>query len=377
MENETRQIQPQKQSCDGPLRKCLRFLRGMPFSFVLLFIIIAACVAGSVIPQDGANYTYIERYGPSAGRLITALRLDHVFTSWWFILLAALLCLNLILCSISRFGAVYRVWKAQERKSFGMWGSWVTHLGMLLLIITFALGQYLTKEVVVYGIAGSTQPLGDTGLSLTIDDFDVALRDDYTVEQYTAALTVTDANGESSSGQASVNHPFDAFGYSFYQDSMGWASYVDIYRDDADTAAPVKTDLICVGEYTYPDEFPGLALLFNKFYPDLAQASDGSFYSATPLPNNPWCLYSVYYNGTVAAMNITQPGQPIPVSNYTFVMRDPVEYTLIVARSNPMVPFVAGSAGILLLGLLLSFYVRPWEVNRRKEHANESDPDNG
>lgn len=374
---ENRNQQMQAQSCNGPLRKCLRFLRGMPFSFVLLFIIAAACVAGSIIPQDGAAYTYVERYGAGAGRLITALQLDHVFTSWWFILLAALLCLNLILCSVSRFPAVYRAWKTQG-KPFGIWGSWITHLGMLLLIVTFALGQYLTKESVVYGIAGSTQPLGDTGLYLTIDDFRTLLRHDYTVEQYVSALTVTDSAGEKRSGEASVNHPFDAFGYSFYQDSTGWASYVDIYRDAGEAGTSlVKTDLICVGEYTYPDEFPGLALLFNNYYPDFAVAEDGSFYSKTPLGGNPHLLYSVYFNGRVVDMNLVMPDEKIDANGYFFIMHEPLPYTLIVARSNPMVPYVAASAGILLLGLVLSFYVRPWEENRRKQHADESDPDNG
>ena len=125
----------------------------------------------------------------------------------------------------------------------------MVHLGMLLLIISFAAGQYTSREETVYGIAGSTQPLGGTGLSITIDSFDVSLREDNTVEQYTAGLTVSDASGNSKSGTTSVNHPFDAFGYGFYQDSMGWAVYVDIYK----SGVQVKTDLICAGEYTFPN----------------------------------------------------------------------------------------------------------------------------
>ena len=31
------------------------------------------------------------------------------------------------------------------------------------------------------------------------------------------------------------------------------------------------------------------------------------------------------------------------------------------------------ASAILLAGLFLSFYVRPWEQNRREEHADESD----
>ena len=344
---------------DSP-QSWLRFLKSMQFSFVLLFIIAAACVAGSVIPQGSSEAAYRQLYGDTWAKIITELNLDHVFTCWWFVLLTALLCVNLILCSVSRFPAVLKAWKASGKKSIGMWGSWITHLGMLLLIISFAAGQYTSREETVYGIAGSTQPLGGTGLSITIDSFDVSLREDNTVKQYTAGLTVSDASGNSKSGTASVNHPFDAFGYSFYQDSMGWAVYVDIYK----SGEPVKTDLICAGEYTFPNELPSLVLMFNKFYPDLARNEDGSYYSRTPLPDNPHALYSVYYDGSVLGMGLAAPGTSIDCNEYSFVMRDPCEYTLIVAKHDPLSWLVGVSAFVLLAGLFISFYVRPWEKKR-------------
>ncbi len=343
----------------------LRFLRSMQFSFVLLFIIIAACVAGSMIPQGSSDAAYQELYGTTWAKIIAELNLDHVFTSWWFILLAALLCLNLILCSISRFPVVLRAWKASGRKNIGIWGSWVTHLGMLLLIVSFTAGQYTAREETVYGIAGSTQPLGTTGLSIAIDSFDVKIREDYTVEQYTAGLTVSDAAGNSKSGTASVNHPFDAFGYSFYQDSMGWATYVDIYKSDE----LVKTDLICAGEYTFPDDHPSLVLLFNKFYPDLERAEDGTYISKTPLPNNPHSLYSIYYGGAVAGMGLAAPGTSVEFGEYKFLIRDPAEYTLIVAKYDPVSWLVVASALVLLAGLFISFYIRPWERKRNEKNA--------
>ena len=346
----------------------LHFLKSMQFSFVLLFIIIAACVAGSIIPQGQAEGSYTQLYGSSIGKLITEMGLDHVFTCWWFVVLAGLLCINLVLCSISRFPAVLKAWKAGGKKGIGVWGSWITHLGMLLLIVSFAVGQYTSGEEVAYGIAGSSQPLGDTGLILHIDDFKVDLRDDYTVGQYTASLTIENAAGEKKSGTASVNHPFDALGYSFYQDSMGWASYVDVYKG----SEKVKTDLICVGEYTWPDELPSLVILLNKFYPDFAKAEDGSFYSKTPLLNEPRSLYSLYYNGSMVSMGIAAPGEAIPVNEYSFVLYSPCEYTLIVAKTDPAAWMVGVSAFILLAGLFISFYIRPWEQKRRSDDADKS-----
>ena len=355
--------QTNTKNVNGMLKKIFRFLKGMPFSFILLGIISAACVLGSVIPQGQNAAYYMDLYGARRGGLIMALSLDRVFSCAWFIALAALLCFNLILCSISRVKGVVTAWK--RTRSIGIWGSWVTHLGILLLILSFALSQYTSGEEEIYGIPGSTQPLGDTGLSVTIDSFEVKLRDDFTVEQYVAGLTVRNGKGESISGEASVNHPLKAFGFSFYQNSMGWADYVDIYKG----AELVKTDLICTGEYTYPNDLPSLALMFNKFYPDFAQAVDGSLYTVTPLLNNPKSLYSIFYNGNLVSMDIADPGEAIAVHEYIFVMRDPVQYTLIVGKTDPYAWTVFVSALVLMAGLVLSFYVRPWEENRRKENG--------
>ena len=383
-------------------RKIFRTLCGMQFSLVLLGIIIVACVAGSIVPQGGSEAALNAMFGEGPTRLIQLLKLDQVFTCWWFVTLAALLCLNLILCSTMRFPQVLRRYREgfslQKRQknndaSFqlpldgadavaviskrgfrrlqseggftygvknkvGVWGSWLCHLGMLLIIVGFAGGRMLSTEYVVYGIPGSTQPIGDSGYTLTINDFNVDLRDDFTVEQYTAALTVTDSSGAVYSGEASVNHPMNAFGMEFFQDSTGWANYVDITLN----GELIKQDLLCAGEYTYPDTLPSLVLLLNAFYPDLARTANGGIYTATPLLNNPHSLYSLYYQNRMMAMDLIEMGAPIQVSDYTFPLYDPVQYTLIVIRRDPTVWLVGLAAIVMLLGISLAFYCRPQEV---------------
>ena len=381
----------------------------MRFSVVLLALIIAGCVAGSVLPQGNAR-AIDAMFGSVGAGIVRALGLDRVFTAPWFLLAAGLLCLNLLLCSILRFPAVrkqYRLFSDPARvpedasASFaiplekpvdlarlgfrnarrvpgedgterqisaahaaGFWGAWLCHLGILLVIIAFAAGRQLSGEWVVYGIAGSEQPLGDSGYTIRIDDFRIKLREDDTVEQYEADLTVTDAARSTSvSGMASVNHPLPAFGMDLYQDSTGWACYVDIAvtADSGDAAVPVKTDLICAGEYTWPDQEPSLLLLFNKFYPDFEQV-DGNLVTRSPLPNNPRMLYSFFYQEKMLTMNLAEPGVPVRAGKYLFTMRDPVPYTLIVARRDPTALLAGAAALILLAGLILAFYVRPQEV---------------
>lgn len=386
-------------------RKLFGFLCSMRFSLVLLGIILAACAAGSVIPQNVPEAALTARFGSAFTPVILALGLNRVFTCWWFAALAALLCLNLFLCSVRRFAQMRRQYlhgfslhdclqkqnaaftlplagadaaavlraagfrtvqteKADDKtylyavkNRLGVWGSWLCHLGMLLLIIGFAAGQLLTKEYVVYGIPGSTQPIGDSGYALTIDDFTIDLRDDYTVEQYTAALTVTAPGGGTASGTASVNHPLSAFGYQLYQDSTGWANYVDITFQ----GGLIGQDLLCTGEYTAPATLPDLVLLLNAFYPDFVMAEGGPA-TATPDLNNPYALYSLFYQNQMLAMDVTAMGAPITVDDYTFTLRDPVQYTLIVIRRDPTGLLVGLSALLILAGILLAFYFRPQEV---------------
>ncbi len=77
----------------------------MTFGLILLGIIVVLSVIGSVIPQSQHAMTYVNQY-PSMYRIILALGFDHIFTSWYFLLISALLCVNLTLCSVIRFRSV-------------------------------------------------------------------------------------------------------------------------------------------------------------------------------------------------------------------------------------------------------------------------------
>lgn len=376
-------------------RKCFDLLKSMQLSIVILCVILIACVIGSVIPQGQAEAVYAAAYGSTGARIIRALSLDRIFTCTWFALLSLLLCVNLTLCSVSRFPGVLKRYRksfsaeqrfARQDASFalelpegfdvkhlglrteagrlycagnriGIWGSWLCHLGMLLVIIGFALGQMFSREYEVYGIDGAVLPMGDTGITVSIDDFQVRMRRDFTVEQYEAALTVSDSKGSTVQGTASVNHPMSALGYTLYQDSTGWACYVDICYD----GELLRQDLLCVGEYTYPDQLPTLIFQLNRFFPDLLETEAG-YETKTPLLNNPHALYSVYYNGQKIAMGLSEPGAPIELGQISFTIHDPTQYTLLVVKTDPTVKLVGVAGALMILGILLAFYCRPYEM---------------
>lgn len=365
------------------VKKIIAFFHSMKLGIVLLLLIVAACVAGSLILQNQIPAYYELNYGEDAARLIRMLELDHVFGCWWFLLLTAFLCLNLALCSVLRFGVIWKesrrwnleerkkklsaslegqdaegaVWSYRSRRRAGLWGPWLCHVGMLLLIVGFSLGQRFGLEAYIYGVPGETREIEGTDYAVRIDEFQIDLREDETVNQYTAWLTVFEkGSGRQASGTAQVNAPFDAFGLRLYQNSTGWACEVDVYRDGTLRESP----LLCVGETFSPSSMPELSLVFQKFYPDFAYTDEGPVSKSARL-DNPCAAFLLYYEGQLLAGDVVGIGREIIAEPYRFVFHDPQPYTLIQIIRDPFRLLAALGGLVVLVSLLLCFYLRPEE----------------
>lgn len=378
------------------IKKGLKFLSSMAFALVILGLFVLVCIAGSVIPQGEIQAVYESAY-PGWSGLILGMGLDDVFHSWWFILLTLLLCGNLLGCNLVRVSPLvnkmkaktrplptgeegmhfhgdpekllkemgFSKWEAMEggryaiRNKIGFWGAWLTHLGILVIILGFALGQIFTVNYSVFGVPGEEKPIGDTGLLLSIDDFSIELRPDDTVEQYTASLTLKNPDsGEQWSGQTQVNHPWDAGGLRFYQNSTGWAADMAVYRGEE----LIQTDTLCAGEYRPVEGQPELIVMLRAFYPDYTQDEDGMPTSASGQVVDPGYLYTLYYKGELLGMNVLRAGEKITVSDYTILFANPRSYTLIQIKHDPFT-WLAGAGGLLLLAaLFVAFYLRTEEL---------------
>ena len=248
-----------------------------------------------------------------------------------------------------------------QKNRAGLWGAWVCHLGILLLIAGFGFGQMTKKEYTVYGLPGQTKEIGDTGLALTIDDFKVDLRDDDTVSQYTADITVRDvaASGEarSDSARISVNDPSSMFGMKFYQNSTGWAAKVTITKD----GKPFQEDVICAGEFVAVQDKPELVIYLNAFYPDYV-LDNGTPRTLSSQINNPAYLYTVYYQGSVLGMNALMQDEDLTIDEYVVNFSDPQNYTLIQIKKDPFTPLALAGGLITMLGLILAFYLLPVQI---------------
>ncbi len=399
----------------------------MGFAIGLLIILAVSCALGSFIPQGETYAAYAEMYSERTAGWILALGLEDVYHSPWFIVIAVFLCLNLLLCNLVRIPQILRRYRAAgempedtagpsgegdqaagpltaacgdraEAESLmkhlgirairegrtaegrtclygvrgraGLWGAWVCHLGVLLLILGFGLGQTMKQEYTVYGLPGDSRQVGDTSYIVTIEDFRVDLREDDTVEQYTADLTVRDVStGAVQQGTTQVNAPARMFGMTFYQNSTGWAAGIRVDKN----GQLLQDENVCAGDYLEVADKPDLVIMLTAFYPDVRMTDQGPMTASSDIVN-PGYLYMVYYQGQVLGMNVLMQDEELTIDEYTVTFHDPQNYTLIQIRRDPFTPLALAGGLVTLLGLFLAFYcplTQVWAVEKREEEGGK------
>ena len=79
-------------------RQTTELLSSMRFAIALLTIICIASVIGTVIQQHEAPVNYVNQFGPFWSELFMALKLNAVYSAWWFLLILAFLVISTTLC---------------------------------------------------------------------------------------------------------------------------------------------------------------------------------------------------------------------------------------------------------------------------------------
>lgn len=391
------------------LKKIYAFLISMKFAIALLVLVAVFCMLGSFIPQrnalpivitsesDVVAY-YTGQYGERGGALIYSLHLDDVFHSWWFILLVALLCLSVLLCNVSRVRSLIRKTRDAARiehaisepptaaasgvadpkpvfrrlhfyrpiettvdgrdvvfayrNRSGFWGAWVCHIGIVLIVLGYALGQMTLFIDTVYGLPGHTARIGDTPYEITISDFAIERNDGGYIEQYTSTLILRMPDGGTQTGTASVNHPANLHGYKFYQVATGQVLSVTLneYDPASGSSEPVYTesDLIEIGGEVSLQAIPDLVLVVDRI-----DAVNGVIYTTR------------YISGEIAPWryDTVRPGEEISLAPfpYSLVLSEPLDTQLRVKKDS-FAWLVLVGAVLTSLGLFFALYVVPETV---------------
>ena len=385
------------------MKKIGKFLSSMGFAVGLLVLLAVACALSSLVEQGLTQEAYAARYGEGTASLIMALQLNDAYHSVWFIALSGFLCLNLILCRVIRLPFLLRRYRQEKdtagvlktegnlgeqetddpesvfaalhmgrpakltaedgkevlaagKNSVGVWGAWICHVGILLLIAGFALGQMTQKENVVWGIPGETKDLPETGLQVTIEDFRTETREDGSVGQYVTDITVTDPDtGKTEKASVSVNHPAAFGGFRLYQNNTGLAAEAVVEKNGQETQR--KTLL--------PQQGMAESVLGLKDQPEYAFYFAGIRTMAEEGQEERTLWFFDLYREGVLQQNYYFFGEGTVDLGETRVTFSPRSFTLLVARQDRFEILALAGGLIMMAGLLTAFCLQPktlWAV---------------
>jgi cytochrome c biogenesis protein len=80
------------------VRGAVELLSSMRFSISLLTVICIASVIGTVLKQHEPLVNYVNQFGPFWSSLFLAVKLNAVYSAWWFLLILAFLVTSTSLC---------------------------------------------------------------------------------------------------------------------------------------------------------------------------------------------------------------------------------------------------------------------------------------
>ena len=391
------------------MKKIGKFLSSMGFAVSLLVLLAAACALSSLVEQGLTQEAYAAMYGDTWASVIMALQVNDAYHSVWFIALSAFLCLNLILCNVSRFPAFLRRYRAEkdaaaalrtvgdlgeipaedpekvfaglgmrtlkkcaaedgrealfaQKNRLGTWGAWVCHLGILILIAGFVLGQITLREAVLWGVPGDAFRMQDTGEEVTIDDFRTEKREDGSTAQYVTELTVTDpVSGKTEKKTVSVNNPVSIGGFQFTQNNTGMAAVVSVFRNGKEIQ---RKTLIPGG--TMEESVLGLAGApeYAIYFADMRTMPGGAGEEQTVT------FFDVFYQGAWQEEYPFLGDGTAEIAGYKVTFRL-CAFTLLAGRQDRFMPLALFGGILTMLGLLLAFYLQPKALWAIREESGQ------
>ena len=379
-----------------PMKKVFQYLRSMRFGILLLVLIGICSVAGTLIPQGREIAWYAQNY-PSAHPTILALRLNRVFESWYFITLLVLLCLNLSLCSLLRIRTVVRSARGETERAaampdtvlltpegmeklrayledrhcksetlgettiwrkngIGRYGTFITHLSILLTVIFGALALYTPTVTDEPCMPGESIFLED-GTEIHVSDFHIT--DETGRLDYRSRVQVTLPDGRrSEEAELSVNHPFSFGSYKLFQQTFGTAGSVTVTNlENGGTDDFLLTEPV----YLSADGITGI--YYEKLYPDFIRDPSGHVTLITITEGsypNPIYQVEVISDG-VFTPTLAEPGDKLEVMGLCFAFNRPVEYPGIRIKhvSTLCNALLIASFVLMIAGLTITFFCEP------------------
>ena len=387
------------------MRRSLRFFRSMRFGMILLVLVMALSVVGSLIPQKEQAMTYVRAYGAEKATLLMALGWNDLFHTWYFLALEGLLCINLLLCSILRFPRTVHAGEQlmktaedsstetpcdsaqlQRMKEFllshgfrkrnaatgevytrhflGFYGSFLTHLSILwvLLFGSLVLMTPQTEDLTV--MPGESLVLSD-GTRIPCESFHI--EDGQGKLDYASTLHVISADGKQEKIQEiRVNEPMRFGNYKVYQQTYGTAGRVRIVNHATETE-----DTLFLTESCFLSIDGQNGVYFEALYPGFVQDDDGNYTLVTNTSGSyPDPVYRIQTIAEGMSTSVLAfPDETLSLGEIDFTFLLPAEYPGLRIKHVSSVFYGAlyFGFGLMIAALYLCFFMVPAAVSVRED----------
>lgn len=384
---------------DDITEKVWRIFSSMKLGLALLGIIALAAGVGTFFPQVNVDPDKAQ----AVGKIWQTLGFTDLYGTFWFRFLMGLLCINLIVCSVQRFSGVYnqtfRLNPPKEisaipnkiqanlagesgslkgsvgdvlkhrgyklvieenhsdwsfiaiKRRLGNWGSIISHIAFVVLVLGAMLGSFLGFKGYFMTSAGTTVPLNSIQVSKGIVNHNFSVRINSAEDRFLpngerdnwyTDMSILKNGQEVARQTISVNHPFTYEGVTFYQSNF--AHGVQLTADLKGKKIPVILEE--QGGNYYQAEGTDLYLIAADVKSDQQTTS----------------VYYQVYKGTAAQPVQTgqlKLGQTIDIQGqYKLTLEGKAGFTGLQVKEDPGVGIIWLGCGLLLGGLLLSFYWR-------------------
>lgn len=269
-------------------------------------------------------------------------------------------------------------WSFADRFNWARIGVLVNHLAILIIasgaIVYWARG--FAGETAI--LTGQATEIPHTGAIVRLDRFRYEIQPImtkggivYQPIDYVSYVTVTGRNGIPKQEIVRVNHPIDIDGTLLYQSTYGFGMHFKVSRNGLTVPSLSKNLLSPADEGApYGDvlQLPGTnrGIVYERFVPTVDPRTQMP--SADPRVANPGVILTLEQNGEALGTVLLSLRHPLGLGDgWSIAPERYVLYSGFQYRYDPGVPLVGIGAGLLLIGLVISFYFLPARFHVRVE----------
>jgi len=379
-------------------QKFILKISSLRFAISLIIFIAISSSIGTFIPQGNNKQDYIDLFNESPifgfinGEKVLRLQLDHVYTSFWFLLALILLCISLAACSFrrqipslkaslqwtdykneKRFERLqlisnhqinddgdsisnanlflkkngWSTYKFENRLSarkglIGKLGPIIVHIGLIVLLIGSAYGSFTSQSKEQYLIPGESLDLINESTNSTatikLDNFEIERESDGIPKQFISRLDFFSEDPKLNEIKTTkVNHPIRFKGLTIYQ--ADWA---------------VSNVVIEIDNILYQLQLKPIPEIGNQIWGillELGEATKKNYLLTIDNENGPIKISNLQ---DFAEKNLYLNGDSLEINSSVLSLKKIVSSSGLIIKNDPSIPFIYFSFILIIFGTILS-----------------------